>query len=99
MRLRRAGVDAPGLRLARLPAVDGLFGDARGVVPGAGPQAAENDQQNDQDQRPAAPARNGMMVWVMRAVKPPNAAFQRLRSFPVVRRRCPGGCGRCSTAC
>ena len=36
-RLRRAGVDAAGLRLARLPAVDGAFGNAGAVVPGAGP--------------------------------------------------------------
>ena len=40
--------------------VEGALGDARAIAPAAGPERADDDQQDHQNERPAAPARNGI---------------------------------------
>src|SRR5262249_48141131 len=73
--LRRTGIETSGLRLASLPAFDGLLGNAGAEIPCCRPQSRGDDQERRQDGRPKA-ART-MADLDHGAVKRANTAFQR----------------------
>ena len=82
--LCRASVDPAGLGFARLPAVDRAVRarPIRNTRPG--PKTGENNQQNNQNGRPAATA-SGMMGWIMRDVKPAECGVSKVA--PLLRER------------
>ena len=88
-RLRGAGIDTPGLRLARLPAGDGAFEHARAVIPGAGPEAGENNDKSNQGGRPAAAPRNGSCLDHARCEARRMRRFKGCAVFSARRGRCP----------